>query len=42
MMNEVTGEPDAILADSWRFKESLGIGEETYQFLKQASNLAGC
>ena len=39
MMNEVTGEPDAILADSWRFKESLGIGEETYQFLKQASNL---
>lgn len=39
MINEVTGELDAILADDWRFKESLGIGEETYQFLKQASNL---
>ena len=39
MMNEATGEPEAILADSWRFKESLGIGEDAYQFLKQASNL---
>lgn len=39
MMNDATEEPEAILADDWRFKESLGIGEEAYQFLKKASNL---
>lgn len=39
MMNEVTEEHEAILANDLRFKESLGIGEDAYQFLKLARNL---
>lgn len=33
-------EPEEIVADSWRFKEKLGIGEEAYRFLKIRKNLA--
>lgn len=39
MMNEMTEEPEAILADDWRFKEKLGLGEGAYELLKQANNL---
>ena len=38
-MNEMTDEPKAILANDWRFKERLGLGEDAYQFLKLARNL---
>lgn len=33
------GEPEAILRDDWRFKERLGLGEDTYQSLKRVSRL---
>lgn len=36
MTNETTDEPEAILADDMRFKEKLGLGEDTYQAMRKA------
>ena len=39
MTNEMTEEPEAILANELRFKEKLGLGEDAYNALKMANNL---
>ena len=39
MTNEMTEEPEIILANDLRFKEQLGLGEEAYNVLKTANNL---
>ena len=38
-MNEMTDEPEAILANDMRFKEKLGLGEDAYKSLKVANIL---
>ena len=37
MTNDIPEEIEAILKDDWKFKEKLGLGEETYETLKAAN-----